>query len=132
MTTEPKSFTIACRCGERFHLDERSAGRRLKCRCGRIITVRRPRRRRRNRIRSAGRRLESLGAAIVQASRRAFRGAAEDHPRRSRRPSSVSRVERIAARPLTLLVWGYFASVCTIAVVMWTLGDRWWVATVLL
>jgi endonuclease/exonuclease/phosphatase (EEP) superfamily protein YafD len=58
----------------------------------------------------------------VQASRRPSPAA--------RRP--VSRVERIAARPLTLLTWAYLASVCSITVVMWTLGDRWWFATVLL
>jgi len=128
-TTEHKSFTVACRCGERFHVDERSVGRRLECRCGRIITVGRPRRRRRNRIGAAARRLKSLGTAIVQASRRPSRDAAGD-PHRRNRP--VSRVERITARTLTLATWGYLASVCCIAVVMWTLGDRWWFATVLL
>jgi vancomycin resistance protein VanJ len=127
--TEPKPFTITCRCGERFHVDERSVGRRLRCRCGRSITVGRPRRRRRNRIGAAARRLKSLGTAILQASRPS-RDAAGDRRRRSRRP--VSRVERIAARTLTLLTWGYLASVCSIAVVMWTLGDAWWFATVLL
>jgi vancomycin resistance protein VanJ len=129
-TTEPKPFTIACRCGERFHVDERSVGRRLECRCGRIITVGRPRRRRRDRIGAAARRLKSLGTAIVQTSRRLSRDAAGDRHRRSRRP--VSRFERIAARTLTLLTWGYLASVCSIAVVMWTLADRWWFATILL
>ena len=127
-TTEPKPFTIVCRCGERFHVDERSIGRRLNCRCGRIITVRGPRRRRRNRIKAAARRLESLGAAIVHAVRRPSRAAAGDRHRR--RP--ISRVEHIAARTLTILTWGYLAAVCSIAVVMWTLGDRWWFATVLL
>ena len=129
-TTEPKPFTIVCRCGERFHVDERSVGRRLSCRCGRIITVRPPRRRRRNRIGAAAQRLKSLGAAIVQATRRPSRDAAGDRHRRRRRP--VSRAERIAARTLTLLTWGYLAAVCSIAAVMWTLGDRWWFATVLL
>ena len=129
-TTEPKPFTIACRCGERFHIDERSVGRRLKCRCGRTITVRRPRRRRRHRIAAAARRLESLGTAIVQASHRLSAGAARDRHRPS--PRFVSRFERIASRTLKFLTWGYLASVCSIAIVMWTLGDRWWFATVLL
>jgi vancomycin resistance protein VanJ len=128
-TTDPKSFTITCRCGERFHVDERSVGRRLKCRCGRTITVRGPRRRRRNRIRAAGRRLKSVGAAIVQASRRRSRDAAGDRHLYS---YPISRVERIATRTLTILTWGYLAAVCSIAVVMWTLGDRWWIATILL
>lgn len=127
-TTEPKPFTIVCRCGERFHVDERSIGRRLNCRCGRIITVRGPRGRRRSRSRAVARRLESLGAAIVQAGRRASR-VATGNPHRRRH---VSRVEHIAARTLTLLTWGYLAAVCAIAAVMWTLGDRWWFATVLL
>jgi len=130
-TTESKPVTIACRCGERFHVDERSVGRRLKCRCGRVITVRRPRRRRRNRIGAAASRLKSLGTAVVRAIPRRSRDAADAR----RRPSSrrhLSRVERIATRTLTLLIWGYLASVCSIAIVMWTLGDRWWMATVLL
>jgi endonuclease/exonuclease/phosphatase (EEP) superfamily protein YafD len=128
-TTEPKPFTIVCRCGERFHVDERSIGRRLNCRCGRTITVRPSRRRRRSRSGTAARRLKSFGAAIVQASHRLSRVAAGDRHRR-RRP--VSRVERIAARSLAFLTWGYLAAVCSIAAVMWTLGDRWWLATVLL
>ena len=129
-TTEPKPFTVVCRCGERFHVDERSVGRRLECRCGRVITVGRPRRRRGNRVGAFARRLKSLGTAILQANRRLSRDAAGDRDRRSRRP--VSRLERIATRTLTRLTWAYLASVCSIAVVMWTLGDRWWVATVLL
>jgi vancomycin resistance protein VanJ len=129
-TTEPKSFTIVCRCGERFHVDERSIGRRLNCRCGRTITVRPSRRRRRNRSRAAARRLESFGTAVVRAIRRLTRVATGDRHRRPRR--SVSRFEHIAARTLTLLTWGYLAAVCSIAAVMWTLGDRWWFATVLL
>jgi vancomycin resistance protein VanJ len=129
-TTEPKPFTIACRCGERFHVDERSLGRRIECRCGRVIVVRGPRNRRRNRSGAAARRLKSLGTVLVQASRRFSRTAAGRRHRRDRFP--LSRVERIAARPLTLLTWGYLASVCSIAIVVWTLGDRWWIATVLL
>jgi vancomycin resistance protein VanJ len=125
---EPVTFTITCRCGERFHADQRSIGRSLKCRCGRTITVRRPRKRRRARIQTAARMLTSVVGGIVNRSRRAWRAAAA--PRRRRRP--LSRIDRAVARPLAFLTWAYVASVCAIAVVLWTLGDRWWVATVLL
>jgi len=33
---------------------------------------------------------------------------------------------------VAILSWTYLAAVCAIAIVMWTLGDRWWVATVFL
>ncbi len=130
-TTESKHFTITCKCGERFHVDEHSAGRRLNCRCGRVITVRLPgQRRRRHRSGPVARRLKSLGATIAQAIRRPSRDAAGDRHRRVAVP--LSHTERVTTRTLTLLTWGYLAAVCLIALVMWTLGDRWWMATVLL
>ncbi len=33
---------------------------------------------------------------------------------------------------LTLTSWGYLVLVCSIAILMWGLGDRWWPATILL
>jgi len=36
------------------------------------------------------------------------------------------------ARWLAIASWTYLVTVCLIAVVMWTLGDRWWLGTILL
>ncbi|HEY2065562.1 MAG TPA: endonuclease/exonuclease/phosphatase family protein [Gemmatimonadaceae bacterium] len=36
------SFTVSCACGERFHADEGSIGRRARCRCGRTVELQPP------------------------------------------------------------------------------------------
>jgi len=37
------TFTLECRCGERYHVDDSQAGRQLACRrCGNRLDIRRP------------------------------------------------------------------------------------------
>lgn len=111
------TFTISCRCGERFHADDASVGRHIACRrCGTVLQVARPadqapqkgrRRRRKRSHHDAG----TTGTP-------------------SRQPLLVPRTG--AARVVAWLVWPYLAAVLLIAAVMWTFGDRAILGTVLL
>jgi endonuclease/exonuclease/phosphatase (EEP) superfamily protein YafD len=106
-----RSFTVTCECGERFHADDRSAGRRVRCRrCGRTLELTPP------------------PAAIPPA-----RPKARSRRRRRRGADAVPYgAAKHARRALDVLAWGYLAATLATALVMWTLGDRWWPASILL
>jgi endonuclease/exonuclease/phosphatase (EEP) superfamily protein YafD len=106
-------FTITCRCGEQLHLTSESVGRRIRCRCGRELKVRRRRSRR------------------AAAARSAEPGDRRARQRESRRVGLRALAARLA-RVVAIASWAYLVLACLIAVVMWTLGDRWWLATILL
>src|SRR4051812_13843455 len=100
------SFTVTCPCGERFHGDDASAGRRVRCRrCDRVVELEPP--------------PPVREKPIVGRS-------ASAPPRRRRRRGS-----RRMRRALDILAWGYLAATVLVAIAMWTLGDRWWPATIL-
>jgi vancomycin resistance protein VanJ len=107
-------FTITCHCGKQFHLTSESVGRRIRCRCGRELEVRRKRRTRHS---SAAR----SGAPVG-------RRAGRPESRRVVPPALATSL----ARSLPVASWTYLFAVCLIAAVMWSLGDRWWPATILL
>jgi len=107
-------FTITCRCGEQYHLTSESVGRRIRCECGRELEIRRKRRTRHS---SAAR----SGAPVA-------RRADRSESRRVVLPALSTRF----ARSLAVASWVYLVTVCLIAAVMWGLGDRWWLATILL
>jgi vancomycin resistance protein VanJ len=152
------SFTVVCECGERFHGDDGSVGRRVRCRhCGRTVELTPPRvaadpsvrrepgskghRRRRSRAARLERQIATLFDARIATPfkariatpfkarlatlrarrRRRFRSAGSPH----RRPTM--RLGRV----LRALAWAYLAATVAIALAMWTLGDRWWLATFL-
>jgi vancomycin resistance protein VanJ len=108
-----ESFTVPCACGERFHADSGTIGRRVRCRCGRTVELR--------------------PARIIQPSAR----------KKPIRPTVRRRRATLAARLVALraprvlqalgvLAWSWLAAIVVVALVMWGLGDRWWPATVLL
>jgi vancomycin resistance protein VanJ len=109
-------FTITCQCGEQFHLDGQSVGRRVKCRCGRVMEVRRKK--------------KSFGTRLARAMERVGRAATAILPRRTvvARPVVTSRSTRL----LAIAAWIYLGAVCAIAGIMWGLGDRSWFGTALL
>jgi len=107
-------FAITCRCGKQFHLTSESVGRRIRCECGRELEIRRKRRTRHS----------SAARSGAPADRR----AGQSESRRVLPPALATSL----ARPLATASWAYLFTVCLIAVVMWSLGDRWWLATILL
>ncbi len=97
-------FTVTCACGERFNGDDTSAGRQVRCRrCHRVVTLERP-----------------VVAALTARTK--------SSPKRRRRRAAPTRV----VRALYIVAWTWVAATAAIALVMWTLGDRWWPATFLL
>lgn len=109
---------IRCRCGETFHAEEQHVGRVLHCRCGRDIPVRLPP----PRHQSAGTAPSRAAAGLRHRFRRgvaAARGALPELP-------------PVVLRALGWAAWGYAALVGVVCVVLWTLGERWWPATVYL
>lgn len=113
---------IRCRCGELYHADEAHVGRVLHCPCGRKIEVRLPPPRREPSAGSS----RSAGGAAAPGGRRRLR----DRLRALRR--AVPAAPPVVVRALAWAAWGYAALVVVVWAVLWTLGDRWWPATVYL
>jgi vancomycin resistance protein VanJ len=116
------TFTLACQCGERYHVDEVHVGKQLRCRrCGTQLAVQRPaeqRRRRFRRTREGG-----------QERERATQQKASNKPSAGQTVITLRpRYWRVAA----VLGWGYLALAVLVAAAMWGLGDRTIVGTVLL
>ena len=128
------TFTVTCPCGERFHGDDRSAGRGVRCRaCGREVVLERPvateeagaqpARRRRRRSRATG--TVVLPARRPLLNRLADRIRAARQERVDRPPSRLGRVVLWAS-------WGYLLGTIALAALLWGTGDDWWIGTVLL
>lgn len=118
------AMLIECACGEAHEIGERNIAGWVRCRCGRI--VRAPR---------LGR-----GASIATPSARRLVPLAEvaEHSdvapetRRARAKAGLGVSRAAATRWLVRLSWGYLAAVVIACVVLWTLSERWWPATVFL
>jgi vancomycin resistance protein VanJ len=118
---EMTTFTLACQCGERFHVDEAHVGKQLRCRrCGAQVAVQRPaekRRRRSKRVPTAG-----------DSERSAQKDASNESPYRH----SIVTIRPRHWRVASVLGWGYLAAVTVVTAVMWLFGDRTIAGTVLL
>jgi vancomycin resistance protein VanJ len=138
---------IQCRCGEIFHASEQHLGRRLRCRCGRTVTVKVPAR---ERVASVGTRASAWVQGLASRWKPAARSGASLHGHGARtgaaqrgrggagvRAAAAPRV-RIPpqlARVEPWLGWitlGYFALVLVAWFALWRLSDVWWPATALL
>jgi vancomycin resistance protein VanJ len=116
-------LTARCECGEVFHADESHVGRRLRCRCGRVVEVR----------------ASAKPAAATATKTRPSppprpaaprQPAARPQPRRAPRWAGLGRTK--IGRWLAPVSWGYLALTIVAALVLWELGDRWVPATVFL
>lgn len=118
-------LTARCQCGEVFHADESHAGRRLRCRCGRMVEIRAPAARSET--------PPDLGRIPWPKRPRQRKAEAPPKPRTAPRPKAPeSRFRRKAAAWATLLSWAYLACAILACVVLWGWGDRWVPATVFL
>lgn len=104
------SISLRCECGETFHADPAHAGRTIRCRCGRTMVI--------------------PAATPVATPRRSGRRRRTWKWPRLRWPTL--RVSPRIARILGIASWGYLAMALAAAGLLWLLGDRWWLATVLL
>lgn len=120
------TFPVPCPCGELYHADDGSVGRRIRCRrCGRELVVRRPQ--------------GAFDAGLGRAPRsRRRRPSWRERLRRGigasdRAPRAMPGLRRsAAARTVAILAWAYLGAACLLAIILWGLGDAWWPATVLL
>ena len=111
------TFTVHCRCGEAFHVNDAAIGRHVVCRrCGTVTEVERPS-------------TTEPQAAPSRRRRRKRRNSATSAPP-SRQPLLVPRTG--FARILSWAVWAYLGAVVVIAAAMWALGDRAIVGSILL
>jgi vancomycin resistance protein VanJ len=129
---------IRCRCGETYRADPAHAGRRIRCRCGRTLDVQPPRARRMPAAATARARI----GAVVDAAERRIRGALDGRTGRGGRAAGGARTwRRYAAGARHAALWGrwvgwavlaYALLVAAALVVVWGMGDRWWLGTVAL
>jgi endonuclease/exonuclease/phosphatase (EEP) superfamily protein YafD len=116
------TFTLDCRCGEQFHVDEANVGKQLRCRrCGNQLAIQRPATQRR---RTRRRTVEPAQSRSSSGQQGATKAAPISHEVVVPRP----RHWRLAAA----VSWGYLGAVSLIALIMWGLGDRTILGTVLL
>ena len=106
----PGTIDLRCRCGRVFHADPSHAGKTIRCRCGRLIRVRAARQRGDLAVRRIG---PVLG-------------------RYWRKPGVLAGTFPRASRSVAALCWVYLAWVIGATLLLWTLGDRWSIATALL
>lgn len=111
------TFTIQCGCGEPFHVDDAAIGRTVRCRrCGALVVVARP--------------VASETAQVPAAKRRRRRHKSDTSATPTRQPLLVPRTG--VARLLGFAIWAYLGAVLLVAALMWLLGDRTMLGTVLL
>lgn len=108
------TIRLRCTCGQEFLADQVDAGKGIRCRCGRVVTIPAE-------APAAGRRRTHRSA---KGSGAAFRLRLPDFRLKIPLPSW-------APRAVIGLNVAYLAGVVASALLLWSLGDRWWPATVL-
>jgi vancomycin resistance protein VanJ len=132
------TLTIRCECGEQYHASDDSIGRQIQCRqCRRVLVVTRP-----EPMRASAAAPRAPAAKSAGPARKRRRKQSEEFHRQPNTgsgadarvilPWSRPRWAPQLARTVAVLSWAYLAVVCMSAIVMWTLGDRTIVGTVLL
>ena len=115
------TFTVRCECGEQFHVEDAARGRHLRCRrCGRVMEV-------------AGPSADATTSSAASRTRSKNDGRSAEPANQAghaRQPVLIPRTG--AARAALYACWAYVAAVVIVAVLMWGLGDRAVVGTVLL
>src|SRR5688572_16240048 len=114
------TFTLECRCGERYHVDDAHAGRQLACRrCGNRMEINRP-----TEIPPANSIPPKVRIRRRQRRQKDTKSTTAGHP------ITIPRTARW--RLAAILAWGYVAAALIVAVSVWGLGDGTVVGTVLL
>jgi len=114
------SFTIQCGCGERYHVDDGQRGRHLVCRrCGTRLEIARPRGSAKDRSAARG-----MISRLVSRQRTRTKGPAPQHP--------VTIPRTFRWRLAAVLAWGYLGAATLVAILLWGLGDRTILGSVLL
>jgi endonuclease/exonuclease/phosphatase (EEP) superfamily protein YafD len=115
------SFTIECKCGERYHVDDAQIGRSLRCRrCRRQLDIAPPKRPAAAEEKPKTRRRSRRSSRQHGATDTTYQGHVVMVPRTAR--------WRIAA----VLAWGYLGGALLVAALLWGMGDRNTVGSVLL
>lgn len=115
------SFTLECPCGERYHVDDSQAGRRLACRrCGNQLQIERP---------TESSRAEGSPAKKARTGRKS-RPHSDTKASDYTYPVTIPRTVRW--RTAAVLAWGYLGFALVIAALLWGFGDRNALGTVLL
>ena len=115
------SFTLECRCGEHYHVDDSQAGRRLACRrCGNLLAIER----------SSGTAETRRDEVKRGKRRRTSRPTGATNEPASAYPVTIPRTLRW--RVAAVLAWGYLAFALIVGASLWGFGDRNVLGTVLL
>jgi vancomycin resistance protein VanJ len=121
------TIPVRCGCGQTINADSSHLGRKVRCRCGRVLEVQRPSRLVGAQSGARG----SLSWRLRSGLRSALRAVL---------PTGLPALTRFRALPaaraldrwIARLSWGSLALALLAWLVLWGLGDRWWPATVLL
>src|SRR5688500_11995319 len=116
------TLSIRCQCGEQFHADEGTIGRRIRCRrCGAEVEVARPARTADPAPAPPPARDSADGNKSRK--RRKKRSHHEGTTGSSRRPLIIIRRSR-TAKVIAVLAWSYLGIALLVAALMWGFGDR--------
>jgi vancomycin resistance protein VanJ len=133
------THTIRCSCGELFHVTSDSIGRKLKCRrCGATTEVRRSQRHQRQAEERARRKPSARAARLLQSTAALQMVLSRSWSRlvawgqSTFAPATGVLPARPVPRTIVLVSWGYLVMAALLTFVMWSFGDRWWPATILL
>jgi endonuclease/exonuclease/phosphatase (EEP) superfamily protein YafD len=116
------TLTIRCKCGEQYHADESAVGRRIKCRrCSRQLEVVRP-------VRAPGPDAQKTSTHRENPRKKRQKKDSKATPRRH----VVLMPKSWTSKLVGWLAWAYLGATVIIAALMWGLGDRTMIGTVLL
>jgi hypothetical protein len=90
--------TVRCTCGETYHADEQHAGRRIRCRCGKVLNI----------VAAPNPRELAGSQELGPSSRTPVDRAPEAHPRRVSKPTALRWVVAASVAGSLLLSWGVY------------------------
>jgi endonuclease/exonuclease/phosphatase (EEP) superfamily protein YafD len=123
------TLTIRCKCGEQFHADESTVGRRIRCRrCGRQVEVAQPKRSSETPRKSAEAEPSRPRKTRESRDNTSHNKSTKATPRRP----VVLMPRSLAAKVIAIACWAYLAVAVLVAAMLWGLGDKAMIGTVLL
>lgn len=115
------SFTIECQCGERYHVNDAQIGRSLRCRrCGQKVEIQPPK-------------TEPVAEKVPEEPHRRRRSGRHTTTTKETTTSHIVTIPRTTRWTVAaVLGWGYFAAAAIVAALLWGMGDRNELGTILL